>query len=177
MFASPFCCFFIFCHKFASALFVRLGLLPRISAVPSNMCKSEVKPYIMYKNTKFESSAKTHFLVIIQGFTSLDSHGELAFLSPHGCQALSLSDMFTVILGYVHCHSRAAGPQLICSFPVFTSLIFRGLSWGFPILIHNGYRPLEQPAPEMNQGWEPPGGPQLDSFQVPTPRAPYLKIL
>ena len=24
----------------------------------------------MYKNTKFESSAKTHFLVIIQGFTS-----------------------------------------------------------------------------------------------------------
>ena len=34
------------------------------------MCISEVKPCIVYKNTKFESSAKTHFLVTIQGFTS-----------------------------------------------------------------------------------------------------------
>ena len=37
----------------------------------------------MDKNNKFES-AKTHFLVIIWGLHPLASHGELAFLPPHG---------------------------------------------------------------------------------------------
>ena len=40
------------------------------SVVPSNVQKGGCNPHIMDKNFKFESSAKTHFLVIIQGFTS-----------------------------------------------------------------------------------------------------------
>ena len=54
-----------------------------ITQVEATQVHFEVKPYIMYKNTKFESSAKTHFLVTIQGFTS-----EMHLSGFHLCDAL-----------------------------------------------------------------------------------------
>ena len=62
------------------------GLVPRHTAVPSNICAFEVETQLKYKNTKFESSAKTPFLVFSWVYTSLTFHGNVRFNHPAGVQ-------------------------------------------------------------------------------------------
>ena len=69
------------------------GLVPRHTAVPSNICAFEVETQLKYKNTKFESSAKTPFLVFSWVYTSLASHGNVRFTTPRAFRLLPLGTL------------------------------------------------------------------------------------
>ena len=72
--------------------------IPRLLARCHLMCAFEVETQLKYKNTKFESSAKTHFLVFSWVYTSLTSRRNGCFSTPRAFTRAS------------KCHSRLHCP-------------------------------------------------------------------